>query len=334
MKPMTRRAFGAAIAAAAVALAGCASPATQSASPGGSEAPAAVKIGITQIVSHTSLDAAREGFKKALADNGYVAGQNVTYDEQNAQGDQGTATSIANKFASSNLNLILTIATPTAQATSQVITNVPILFTAVTDPVSAQLVKSMEAPGGNVSGTTDLNPVAKQVELIKKLKPDAKTVGIIYSSGEVNSEVQVKLARETAQKEGLTLVEKAVTNAGEVQAAAESLNVDAIYVPTDNNVVSALTSIIQVAEQKKIPVVAGEGDSVKNGAVATWGIDYEKLGYQTGLMAVKILKEGKNPGEMPVESQTDVKLVINSKAAGRMGVTIPEDLKTEGTDVG
>ncbi len=334
MKPLTRRAFAASVAAAAVALAGCAAPATSANPTGSASAPAAVKIGITQIVSHSSLDASREGFKKALADNGYVVGQNVTYDEQNAQGDQATATAIANKFASSNLSLILAIATPTAQATAQVITTTPILFTAVTDPVSAQLVKSMEAPGGNVSGTTDLNPVAEQIALVKKLKPEAKTVGIIYSSGEVNSEVQVKLAREAAQKEGLTLVEKAVTNAGEVSAAAESLNVDAIYIPTDNNVVSALSSVIQVAEQKKIPVVAGEGDSVKNGAVATYGIDYEKLGYQTGLMAVKILKEGKNPGEMPVEKQSEVKLVINSKAAARMGVTIPDDLKRDATDVG
>ncbi|WP_228489100.1 ABC transporter substrate-binding protein [Raineyella fluvialis] len=278
-------------------------------------------IGITQIVAHPSLDASRDGFKKALAD----AGVKVAYDEQNAQGDQATATSIATKFAADKKDLVLAIATPTAQAAAQSITDTPILFTAVTDPVSAQLVKSLDAPGGNVSGTTDLNPVAKQIGLVKQLKPGATSVGIIYSSGEVNSQVQVKMAKEAAAKEGLTVKEAAVSNSSEVQQGAQSLGgVDAIYVPTDNVVVSALESVIQVGETKKIPVIAGEGDSVKRGAVATYGIDYAKLGYQTGQMAVKILTTGAKPGTMPVESQSDVQLVINTAAAARMGITIPD----------
>lgn len=311
-----------AIAAASMFLAACGN----SAGSGAGAQPSASKtytIGITQIVSHPSLDASREGFKKALAD----AGLTVDYDEQNAQGDQATATSIATKFASDKKDLVLAIATPTAQAAAQAIADTPILFTAVTDPVSAQLVTSLDAPGGNITGTTDLNPVAKQIGLVKQLRPQAATVGIIYSSGEVNSAVQVKLAREAAAQQGLTVKEVAVSNSAEVQQGAQSLaGVDAIYVPTDNVVVSALESVIQVGETRKIPVIAGEGDSVKRGTVATYGIDYTKLGYQTGQMAVKILTTGAKPATMPVESQSDVQLVINKAAAERMGVTIPDDL--------
>ncbi|MEA5154130.1 ABC transporter substrate-binding protein [Raineyella sp.] len=311
-----------AIAAATMLLAACGNS-TGSTAGSQSSTTKTYRIGITQIVSHPSLDASREGFKKALAD----AGLKVDYDEQNAQGDQATATSIATKFATDKKDLVLAIATPTAQAAAQAITDTPILFTAVTDPVSAQLVKSLDAPGSNVTGTTDLNPVAKQIGLVKQLKPSATTVGIIYSSGEVNSAVQVKLAKEAAAKEGLTVKETAVSTSSEVQQGAQSLaGVDAIYVPTDNVVVSALESVIQVGESRKIPVIAGEGDSVKRGTVATYGIDYAKLGYQTGQMAVKILTAGAKPATMPVESQADVQLVINKAAAERMGVTIPDDL--------
>jgi len=284
-----------------------------------------VKIGITQIVTHPSLDASRDGFKAALADAGYT----VEYDEQNAQGDQSTAASIAGTFASADLDLILAIATPTAQSVVQAVTDTPILFTAVTDPVSADLVESLEAPGGNATGTSDANPVKEQLALIKRLDPEAKTVGIVYSSGEVNSEVQVEWAKEAAVELGLEIKEAAVSTSAEVQQAAESLDVDAFYVPTDNNVVSALESIIQVAETKKILTIAAEGDSVARGTVATYGISYYDLGYQTGEMAVKILKGEAEPASMPVETQTDLQLYLNKGAAARMGVTIPEDLLAE-----
>lgn len=280
-------------------------------------------IGITQIVSHPSLDDAREGFKQALAD----AGLEVEYDEQNAQSDQATASAIANKFAGANLDLILAISTPVAQATTQVVTTTPILFTAVTDPVAADLVASNEAPGGNVTGTTDMNPVADQIALVKQVKPDAKTVGIIYSSGEVNSEVQVKVAREAAAKEGLEVVEKTISTGAEVVQAAQALSgVDAIYVPTDNNVVAGLDSVIQVAEEAQIPLIAGETVSVEKGALISVGLDYFTLGQQTGQMAVKILTEGADPATMPVEEQKKPRLVINTGAAKRMGVEIPQTL--------
>ncbi|NKX49973.1 ABC transporter substrate-binding protein [Arthrobacter deserti] len=293
-----------------------------------------VEIGITQIVSHPSLDAAREGFKKALAENGYTEGQNVTYDEQNAQGDQGTATNIAGKFNADQKDLVLAIATPTAQAVAQAITNVPVLITAVTDPVSANLVDSLEKPGGNVTGTSDLNPDEEQLALLKKLAAEARTVGIVYSSGEVNSQVQVDLAKEAAQKLGLEIKEATVSSSGEVQQAAQSLDVDSFYVPTDNNVVSALESLIQVAEPRKLPVIATEGDSVERGALATEGINYEKLGYQTGLMAVKILKDNADPAGMPIETASGLELVVNPEAAKHMGVEIPADVLESAKTVG
>lgn len=313
-------------AAAALALAGCSGSATSTdASTPASPAGEAYSIGITQITTHTALDSAREGFKKAFED----AGIPVKYDEQNAQGDQATATSIASKFASSDLDLVLAIATPSAQAAAQSITKVPVLFTAVTDPVSAQLVNSLEAPGSNITGTTDMNPVADQISLVKEFAPKAKTLGIIYSSGEVNSEVQVELAKEAAAKDGLQVVESAVTNSAEVQQAAQDLasKVDAIYVPTDNTVVSALASVVQAAEDAKIPLIAGEANSVVQGALATYGIDYSKLGYQTGEMAIRILKEGADPATLPVEAQKDYELTVNTTTLEALGLELPASLK-------
>ena len=318
------------VAALSLALTGCASgtPAAPASTPaaGGSSAPAAsgeaYTVGIAQYVTHPSLDAAREGFKQALED----AGLDVTYDEKNAQADAATNTTIATTFASADLDLVLAIATPSAQAAAQAITDTPILFTAVTDPVAAKLVATADAPGANVTGTSDMNPVAEQIALVKQLKPEAKTVGIIYSSGEVNSEVQVAAAREAAAKEGLEVVEKTITTTAEVQQAANALDVDAIYVPTDNNVVSALEAVIQVAESKQIPMVVGEGDSVAKGGIITYGLDYTKLGYQTGEMAVKVLQGEADPATMPVETLKDLSVYVNKAAAERMGITIPADL--------
>ncbi|TDE98836.1 ABC transporter substrate-binding protein [Occultella glacieicola] len=321
MKRSSHLAAGATLAASALVLAACGNG-DGGGDDGGDGAQDSYSIGITQIVSHPSLDAAREGFKAALAD----AGLEVTYDEQNAQGDQATATSIATTFASADHDLILAVATPTAQATAQAITDVPILITAVTDPLEAGLVDSWEAPGGNLTGTSDLNPVEEQLGLIQDLAPDAQSVGIVYSSGEVNSEIQVALAQEAAEALGLTVEVATVTNSGEVQQAADSLDVDAYYVPTDNTVVSALESLLQVAESRSVPVIAAEGDSVERGALATYGLDYTELGYQTGEMAVQILTEGADPAQMPIETQTELSLVINTAAAERMGVEVPAEL--------
>ncbi|MDY6213765.1 MAG: ABC transporter substrate-binding protein [Schaalia hyovaginalis] len=322
---MKRSFFLAATASAAALLLGaCSASVSDSAASGAPSGGEGFSIGITQITTHPSLDAAREGFKKAFED----AGLEVKFDEQNAQGDQATATSIASKFAGADLDLVLAIATPSAQAAAQAITGTPILFTAVTDPVSAQLVDSLDKPGSNVTGTTDMNPVADQISLVKQFAPGAKTVGIIYSSGEVNSEVQVELAKEAAGKEGLEVVETTVTNSSEVQQAAQDLasKVDAIYVPTDNTVVSAFASVVQSAEDAKIPLIAGEGDSVANGGLATYGIDYFELGRQTGEMAIKILTEGADPASLPVESQSEYQLTVNTTTLKAIGLEMPTAL--------
>lgn len=297
--------------------------------------PKMVKIGIIQIAEHPALDGARKGFIDFLREEGYAENKNVVYDYQNAQGDMATAQTIAQKFVNDKVDMILAIATPAAQAAAQATNKIPILITAVTDPVAAGLVKSIEKPGTNVTGTSDLNPVDKQLELISKFAPKAKRVGIIYNAGETNSLVQVNLAKEAAGKLGFTIVEATVSNPSGVYEAAQSLvgRVDAIYVPTDNTVVSALESVVKVAEASKIPLIVGEEDSVRRGGIATIGIDYYQLGRQTGKMAFQILKAGVKPEELPIEYQEKMSLVLNKKAAAAMGVTIPPELVKEAREV-
>lgn len=326
MKPLLP--ITAAATAAALLLTGCGSGGDTT-----SDEKKSVTVGISQFVEHPSLDAAREGFVQALNDAGYKEGENLTLDVQNASGDQATATSIASNFASSKDDLILGIATPSAQSLAQAVTDKPVLFTAVTDPVDAGLVDSADKPGGNVTGTTDMNPVADQIKLVKQLKPSAKSVGIIYSSGETNSQIQVDAAKKAAEAEGLKVTEKTVTTTAEVAQAAESFDTDAIYVPTDNKVVAGLEAVISAAESKKIPLIPGEGDSVERGALATQGLNYKDLGKQTGEMAVRILKDGAKPADMAVESQKDTKLIINAKAAKAMGVEIPQSLRDKADQV-
>lgn len=300
---------------------------------GGSDAPAAgedIKIGINQFVTHPSLDAVAEGFKNGMEAAGY---EDVEYDEQNPQADQATNTAIAGQFAADgDLDLALAIATPSAQASAQAISNIPVIFSAVTDPVEAKLVDSLEAPGGNVTGTSDKNPVKEQLELIQQFAPDAESIGIVYSSGEVNSEVQIQWAKEAGDELGLTIEETAISAASEVQQAAASLDVDAFYVPTDNQVVSALEGLLQVAGDKGVPVISADGESVKRGALATYGINYEKLGEQTAEMAVRVL-EGEDPATMPVETLTEVELYVNTAAAENLGIDIPQELLDEAAEV-
>jgi putative ABC transport system substrate-binding protein len=294
-----------------------------------------VKIGIAQFVEHPALDAAREGFIAQMAKNGFEQDKQVVYDHQSAQASMDTAISIAQKFEADQVDLILAIATPTAQAAAQTSKEIPIVFTAVTDPVEAGLVSSMEKPEGNVTGTSDMNPVEEQLKLIKEIKPEAASIGVIYSSGEVNSKVQVDAAKEAAGALGLTINEAAITSATEVKQAAESMigKVDAFYIPTDNLVVSSIAAVLSVAEEQKIPVIAAEENSVKSGAIATYGIDYTKLGEQTADMATKILKGEAKPGDMPVEMQAEMKLVINKTAAEKMGVTIPQSMLDRAAEV-
>ena len=310
------------VAAGALALSGCAAS-----EPAASASDDLITIGISQIVQHQALDDAREGFKQAFADAGYVEGTDIEFDEQNAQGEQATASTIAAKFAADKVDLVLAIATPTAQAAAQTIIDIPVLFTAVTEPEEAGLVESWEKPGSNISGTSDLNPVKEQLELIQEILPGAKSVGIIYSSGEVNSDVQVELAKEAAKDLGLTIKEATVTNSSEVAQATVSLgDVDAIYIPTDNRVTEGLEAVIQYSESNQIPLFGAENGQVERGAIATYGISYTDLGYQTGQMAIRILEDGENPGDMPVETLDTIEFILNPAAAERMGVTLTEEL--------
>lgn len=288
------------------------------------------EIGISQFVEHPSLDLAREGFVDQLAEEGFIKGENLSIDLQNAQADFSTAQTIAQRFEQNNPDLVLAIATPSAQTAAKVIKSSPVLITAVTDPVEAGIVKSMEEPGGNITGTTDMNPVAQQLELIKEFLPDVKKIGILYNSGEVNSVVQVKIAKEKAKQMGIELKEATVSNSSEVSLAVSSLvdTVDAIYVPTDNVIVSAMPTVLQIAHNKKVPVFASENNSVEQGAIATLGIDYYQLGKQTGKMASKILN-GAEPGKMAVQSSKELKLYINKSSAEEINLKIPENLLKE-----
>lgn len=231
-------------------------------------------------------------------------------------------------------DLVLAIATPSAMTMANETTEIPILITAVTDPVSAKLVKSLSKPGTNVTGTTDMNPVKDQLKLIKDLVPTAKKVGIIYNSSEINSQVQVDVADKAAPELGLQLVKVTVTASNEVMQAAQSLvgRVDAIYLPTDNMVISSLSSVIKVAEENKIPVIAGESESVEKGALATIGIDYYQLGRTTGEMALRIIK-GEKPQDMAIQGQDGTNIVLNLQAAKKMGVTVPEALQAKAKKV-
>ena len=285
----------------------------------------AYKIGITQIVSHPALDAAVAGFKAALAEKGF---SNITYDMQNAEGDMATTASIAQKFANEQLDLILGVATPTSQAVVKAVTTTPIVFTAVTDPVGAGLVTTPEAPGANVTGVSDLiKPVAPILELAKQLNPDAKKVGIVYNAGESNSAFIVKQVEAEAGPLGLTVVKATAGTSAEVQAAAQSLvgRVDAIAVIGDNTAVTALEAIVKVCEQNKIPLIAGDTDSVKRGAAAGYGFDYADLGKQAGYQAALILS-GTPISSIPVEYAKNLQFSVNEKAAKAQGVTIPADL--------
>ncbi len=286
-----------------------------------------VKLGIIQIVEHEALDAARKGFLDVLEENGFAEGENLRVDYQNAQGDMPTAQTIAKKFVSEKNDLVLAIATPTAQAMAGATSEIPILITAVTDPVGAQLVNSMEKPETNVTGTTDMNPVKEQLQLMKELVPGVKNVGIIFNTSEQNSEVQVEIARQVSPELGLELKEAVATNSSEVMQAAQSLvgKVDAIYVPTDNTVVSAVESVIKVSEDNNIPIISGESSAVKKGALGTVGIDYYKLGRQTGEMALEIIN-GKNPAEMSVQKQKEMSVVINKSSADKFGLEIPQSI--------
>ncbi|MEL6556074.1 MAG: ABC transporter substrate-binding protein [Cyanobacteria bacterium J06621_11] len=284
-------------------------------------------VAVTQIVEHPALDAVRDGVKDELAEAGYEEGASLRWEWQSAQGNPATATQIANKYAGAQPNVIVAIATPSAQSAAAAATNTPIIFSAVTDPVGAKLVENAEKPGGNISGVSDLSPIAQQLALIKEVLPEASTLGVIYNAGEDNSVSLVSLINENAADQTLTIKEVTVSATSEVSGAARSLigSVDAIYIPTDNTVVSALESVIQVGQDNQVPVFAGDTDSVERGAIAALSFDYYDVGRQTGAMVTRVL-QGSRPGDLAVEYVQDLKLSINPAAAEAMGVDFPESV--------
>ncbi len=292
-------------------------------------------LGILQYVQHPALDAAREGFLKALADEGYVAGKNIRIDYQNGQGSQDTCSSIADKFIADKVDLVLGIATPSVLAMAGKTETIPILGTAVTDYVEAKLVQSNEAPGYNVSGTTDMNPVEAQIAMILRLVPDVKTIGVIYTGSEVNSQLQARLAKAEIERLGLSYKEITVNNSNDVQQAMTAIvaNCDALYIPTDNVLASAMPIVYEVALGAKVPVVAGDGNMVLQGGNFTLAIDYGKLGYQTGKMAVSVLRDGAKVSKMPIQRQSEYNYYINKTANDAMGIVIPDDLLPYATEM-
>lgn len=287
-----------------------------------------ITIGVVQLVEHVALDASYQGFVDGLKEAGYEDGKNIKIDFQNAQGEQANCQTIAQKLINNKSSLILAIATPAAQAVANLTDTIPILITAVTDPESAKLVKSNDMPGTNVTGTSDLTPVAAQIELIKKLVPQAKTIGFLYSSNEQNSVFQIELAKKVAKDLGFSYIDATVSNSNEIQQVAQSLvgKVDAVYSPTDNMIASGIPTVAGVLNPAKIPFITGEEGMVNAGGLATYGLNYYELGKQTGKMAVEILRDGKKPANMPIQYLETCDFTVNIKTANAIGITIPEDL--------
>ncbi len=293
----------------------------------------AIKIGVSQFVTHDALDASYKGFVDGLGEAGYVDGENIKIDYQNASGDQSNCTTIAQKLVTDDNDLILAIATNAAQACANATSEIPILITAVTDPEATGLVESNEAPGGNVSGTSDLTPVAEQMKLLKRILPEAKKVAILYCSSEVNSQIQAEMAVKEAENLGLEAVHATVSASTEIQQVIESLidKVDAIYAPTDNMIASGMATVAMIANENNLPVIVGEEGMLSEGGLATYGINYYELGKQTAAQAVKIIENKAKIESMPIEyiNADNVKLKINEEIATQLGVTFPDDVLAE-----
>lgn len=282
------------------------------------------KVGISQFVAHPSLDNATAGFKRALEE----AGLQVEYDEQNAQADQNNVQTIATNFVGDNVDLIFANATPSALGALNATKDIPIIFTSVTDPIGAGLVKSVDEPGENITGTIDNHPdaIPNTVKFIQE-QMGAKTIGVVFNSGEPNSVAQIEMVKAAIDGTNLKLAEATVATSAEVKQAAESLigKADCLYIITDNTVVSALESVIQVANDHDIPLFVGELDSVARGGFAAYGFDYGDIGFEAGQMAAQVLKGEKTTAEIPVQYPQNLKLVINKKAAAEMNIELKEE---------
>lgn len=290
-----------------------------------------VKVGIVQLVEHTALDAANKGFVDALASRGFVQGKNLTIDFQNAQADQSNLRNIAQRFVSNKVDLIGAIATPAAQTMANATQTTPIVATAITDFEIAKLVKNNNKPGTNVTGSSDMAPIDSLVELMLKIYPNTKTVGALYSSSEINSQRQVEIFKQEAKKHNLEVKEATVSTVNDIQQSAQSLvgKIDALYVPTDNTIASAVPALIKITEPAKLPIFAGEGGMAKNGCTASIAIDYYELGKIAGNMAADILQGKAKPQDMAIQFQKEFKTIFNETSVKNLGLKIPKDLKVE-----
>lgn len=299
---------------------------TTASSTGGNDTKESLSIGILQLMDHESLNASRKGFVDVLEEAGYAEGENLTIDYQNAQGDQANLQTMSERLSGNN-DLILAIATPAAQSLANIEKDIPILFTAVTDPVDAGLVESLDVPGANITGTTDAGPIAEQVELLLSVAPEAENIGIIYNSSEPNSVIQAEQAGSILEEKGKNVITKTVSSTNDVQQVMESLaqDVEGIYIPTDNTLASTMATVAQVAINYSLPVVAASTEQVLAGGLATYGINYYELGRQTGEMALEILENGADPSSLSVESSQKLELVVNEEMAEALGID-PESI--------
>ncbi len=296
----------------------------------------AVTISVSQFVEHPALDAVLQGFQDYLKENGIVA----SYIVHNAQANMGTASQIAQQMVGEKADLLVAIATPSAQTCVQALSKAPddlkrpFLFTAVTDPVAAGLVKDLQKPDPGITGVSDLLPVEEHIKMVLSFKSDIKTLGLLYNAGEANSKATIASIKALSGKLGFKTVDATASKTADVYQAAKSLvgRCDAIFIPTDNTIISALESVIKVGVQNHLPVFAADVDSVERGAVAAMGFDYYKHGYQTGAIAERILN-GEKPENIPVQFQEDLQLYINANYAEQMGVTPPEALLKKATKV-
>lgn len=289
-------------------------------------------IGIVSISDHTSLIMIRDAIEEQLAADGYIDGETVTIDYQSAQGQASNLKTICQKFTSKNYDMIIAIATPSAQMALGETTEIPIVFSAVTDPISAELVDSMEQPGGNVTGTSDAVSAAQIMDLARKLTPEIKTIGAVYCTSEINSLSVIEDLKAYAAEHDLTVVEAPITTGSELKDAATSLvgKVDAVFSPIDNEVANSMPAITQVLDAAQIPFYVSADSMVMDGGFATYGINYVSLGTETALMAKDIL-EGADPGTMPVRTIDDLQIYINTDVAERIGVEIPQDILDQAT---
>ena len=294
----------------------------------------AATVAVTAIVKHPALDAVRDGIKDELEANGYKVGDNLNFSYESAQGNPTTAAQIARKLVGLKPDGIVGIATPSAQALAAATKDIPLVFSAVTDPIGAKLVAKFDNPGGNITGLSDMSPIAQHLDLIKEITPGAKRIGVAYNPGEANAVALVDLLQAEAPGKGMSIVTASAPKSSDVLAAARSLigKVDAIYVPTDNTIVTALESVIKVGAENNIPVYSGDTDSVKRGTIAALGFNYYDIGRQTGKVVVRILK-GEKPGTIAVRVAAGTDLFVNPKAAKSMGVTIPAAVVKKATKV-